>query len=161
MVAVTDFRAHATAPSVEIAGHTAPHSVVFGDGDAPEHCLMTAGRCGDAIKLWDVRKFDEPTHILRGHTAANLNKRDIHHPVFYSPYGAGKKTFVMSGGDGVGGLSIFDPFGGRGGEVTAFSRGKLGEGDDSQALTVQKDEDGYGFRVACSVGDEVFLMAPQ
>jgi WD40 repeat protein len=63
LVAVNDFRQKPPTGScsVEIEGHASPHSVVWGDGCMSEHVLMTAGRCGDAIKLWDLRSPKEPT----------------------------------------------------------------------------------------------------
>jgi hypothetical protein len=125
---------------------------------------MTAGACSDIIKIWDIRKTDQPLLSLRGHTTTNMRKRGIHHPAFVSPEKGGK-TYIVSGGDNVGGLSIFDICAGgeggglKAGDVNAVSRGKIGDGDaDVSALTVYKDNDGWGFKIACSAGETIHLL---
>ncbi|GMH91182.1 hypothetical protein TrST_g1726 [Triparma strigata] len=165
-VSISDFRTPEgqSKPSIELAdAHDKPHSVVFADGSLPDHVFMTAGSCSDTIKLWDLRSSKEPTTCLRGHTfASGCGKRQIHHPHFYSPV-VGGRTYVISGGDRTGGLSLFDVGGGnegvKGGEITAVNRGIVGE--DAGAICVEKDDEGYGFRVAASAGGEVHLLNPK
>ena len=173
LVSVCDYRAKGSENSSSVCeisnGHAKPCSVVWGDGAVGKNVLMTAGTCSDVIKLWDIRKADTPTTTLRGHTAVDLNRRSIHHPIFYSPIADGSGScaaYVISGGDKVGGLSMFEVVEGggggvKGGEVLAYSRGSLGEYLDPQYVAVEKDHRGYGFRVAAAVsGGYVHLLKP-
>jgi WD40 repeat protein len=167
LVAVSDRRVEGgETPSVcEIEdGHAMPHSVVWGEGGLDSGVLMTAGSCSDAIKIWDVKNTKAPLMTLRGHTQSTMRKRGIHHPVFFSPSRlGGGRTFVVSPGDQVGALSIFDITSPSGsllsGEINASSRGKIGDGNlDVSALTIEKDKDGYGFRMAAGTGEEIHLL---
>ena len=126
------------------------------------HCCS----CSDAIKLWDLRSTSAPVCSLRGHTfETGGGKRNIHHPHFYTPSDS-SATYVISGGDKVGGLTLFSVCDSsssnvKGGEVRASNRGTLGDGDDAGACAVEKDGGGYGFRVACSAGEGVHLLSPR
>jgi WD40 repeat protein len=169
LIGISDYRKSCSddKPDIEIYGFAQPHSVVWGNGYVDkDNIIMAAGRCSDVIKIWDIRKCNEPLHELSGHTGVDLRKRDIHHPVFYTPLRNGDggghncKTYVVSGGDGIGGLSVFNPFASPNeNKCTAVSRGLLGDGCDSQAIAVQCDEDGVGHRFASSVGDVVHLLS--
>jgi WD40 repeat protein len=167
LVAVSDFRAAGgeTATVCSISdGHAMPHSVVWGEGGLGGGVLMTAGSCSDTIKVWDVKSTKEPLMTLRGHTQTTMRKRGIHHPSFFSPTRrGGGRAFVVSPGDQVGALSIFDitAEGGslKSGEINAASRGKIGDGNlDVSAMTIEKDDEGYGFRMAAGTGEEIHVL---
>ncbi|GMH73328.1 hypothetical protein TL16_g06159 [Triparma laevis f. inornata] len=156
-ICISDFRSREaqTSPSITLENaHFKPHSIVFADGGIDKNVFMTAGSCGDVIKLFDIRSPLKPTTSLRGHTfESGAGKRQIHHPNFYSPIRGGP-SYVISGGDRTEGISMFEigKSGGgvKGGEVRASNRGILGE--DAGAICVEKDKEGWGFRVAASCG---------
>ncbi|GMH62835.1 hypothetical protein TrLO_g1069 [Triparma laevis f. longispina] len=165
-ICISDFRSREaqTSPSITLENaHFKPHSIVFADGGIDKNVFMTAGSCGDVIKLFDIRSPLKPTTSLRGHTfESGAGKRQIHHPNFYSPIRGGP-SYVISGGDRTEGISMFEigKSGGgvKGGEVRASNRGILGE--DAGAICVEKDKEGWGFRVAASCGGGVQLLSPK
>ena len=104
--------------------------------------LMTAS-FGAAIKLWDIRKVNEPIMTLRGHTACH--RGGIYHPM----YAAGGRSVVTPGAK-TDVITIFDASDG-----DIVSRGETTIGSVA-AMTICSTSN----RMAASVASRIVILDP-
>ena len=112
-----------------------------------ENALMSA--CfGNAIQVWDLRKFSAPVKTLKGHAQLHDGGRGkIYHPCFIN----GGKT-VLTAGHKSESLSLFDF-----GTGSLESKGRL---DFGEAATVEPSDE-WGSLIAAAKGSKVILLKPE
>ena len=157
LVAVHDVRSNKKGSTIVLEGaHVKPHSAVWKPGS--DQVLATAG-LDDTIMLWDLRNAKAPVATYHGHVPGAKRLRRIHRPAFMS---VGGETFLLSGGEGSGSVSMFRVDGrsssgeDNGEREGVFSRGRLpDDAGDVGSVAV-----GAGGQVAIAVeGGEVLMLS--
>lgn len=114
---------------------------------ADSNIVMTAS-FGNTIKLWDIRKTEQPVHQLKGHSMLFDNERgkSIYHPLF-----AGNGKYVVTPGVKSDALTIFDT---ATGELVSKGTTSIGE------VTSIASCDIMGSRIAACRNGAVVLLDP-
>jgi len=114
---------------------------------ADSNIVMTAS-FGNTIKLWDIRKTEEPVHELKGHSMLFDHERgkSIYHPLF-----AGNGKYVITPGVKSDTLTIFDTVTG-----SVVSKGTTSIGEVTSIASC----DIMGSRIAACRNGAVVLLDP-
>ncbi|KAL9183273.1 hypothetical protein ACHAXT_005060 [Thalassiosira profunda] len=138
--------------------HFKPHSAVWRPGS--DSVFMTAG-LDEVVKLWDLRNVSSPIASYHGHVPGSAKRlKRIHRPTFFNAVSS-TESFILSGGEGSGAISMFQLGGSNEGSNeglrSVFSRGSLPEDvGDVGSLAVK----GTDVAVAGG-GGEVLMLSPE